>query len=103
MQERYTVDRGMGVWFVRDNTNGTLAARHENERIIRKFAKRLNALEEAENPRVVKFYYAEVDDFGVLCVDRLADETQDSRSAAALAESYPHVIYFEVEGVARDE
>lgn len=45
------------------------------------------------------FYYADTDENGVLCVDRLPDDfdwTIDS-VAAALASEYPDTIYFSVQ------
>lgn len=51
-----------------------------------------------------RYYYADTDDLGVLCVDQLADCPADEEVAADLAAKYPDTIYFRVDlpGPSRD-
>lgn len=51
--------------------------------------------------RGVTFYYARVDNNGVLCVDQLGDKGDGEQvvteeQTAELAVSYPNVVYFTV-------
>ena len=40
------------------------------------------------------FYYAEVDENGVLCVDQVDETSQSEVMVRRLARAYPEVIYF---------
>ena len=45
------------------------------------------------------FYYAYVDENGVLCVGEVDESSQNPRCISHMARNYPSVIYFEVEEV----
>lgn len=48
------------------------------------------------NQSGARYYYADTDDLGVLCVDQLSDHPADEAVAAELAVKHPDTIYFRV-------
>lgn len=50
-----------------------------------------------EEEREIRYYYADVDNFGVLCVDQVGDDGDCESATRALAKMFPNTIYFEVE------